>query len=126
DARITGATLANNELWFAWSVDSGSNQRPRPFVQIARIDARNLTLLDNINVFDPNSAAAYPALSTNADGEVGISYMIGGGSRFPTHVVGILTSIRSDVIVAAGGRGPLDEPNHRKGEWGGYIPLRRM
>jgi hypothetical protein len=126
DPRITGATLANNELWFAWSVDSGSNQRPRPFIQIARIDARSLTILDNINVFDPNSAAAYPALSTNADGEVGISYMIGGGTRFPTHVVGIVTGTRRDVIVAAGDRGPLDDPTTGKGEWGDYLTVRRM
>ncbi|MBV9121889.1 MAG: hypothetical protein JO112_00850, partial [Planctomycetes bacterium] len=28
DPRITGATLAGNELWFAWSVDTGSNHRP--------------------------------------------------------------------------------------------------
>jgi hypothetical protein len=126
DPRITGATLANNELWFAWTVDSGSNQRPRPFIQIARIDARNLTLLDNVNVFDPDSATAYPAHSTNAVGEVGISYMIGGGSRFPTHVVGILTGTRRDIIVAAGDRGPLDDPTTGKGEWGDFLTVRRM
>src|SRR5207237_5528073 len=54
DSRMTGATMAGTELWFAWSVDTGSNQRPRPFVQIARIDATNLTLLENINIFDPD------------------------------------------------------------------------
>jgi len=59
DPRITGATRAGNELWFAWSVDSGSNQRPRPFVQIARIDATSMTLLENVNVFDPDSATCY-------------------------------------------------------------------
>ena len=39
---------------------------------------------------------------SNCDGEVGISYMIGGGPRFPSHVVGILTGNRMDVIVAGG------------------------
>src|SRR4029077_109981 len=76
DPRITGATLAGNELWFAWSVDAGSNRRSNAFVQIAHIDASNLTLLENINVFDLNSATAYGALSSNADNEVGVSYMI--------------------------------------------------
>jgi hypothetical protein len=71
--------MAKNELWFAWTVDRNSNHRPRPFIQIARIDSTNLTLLDNINVFDSNSATAYPALATNNNDEVGISYMIGGG-----------------------------------------------
>jgi hypothetical protein len=126
DPRITGATLAAGELYFAWSVDAGSNQRPRPFVQIARIDAGNLTILDNINIFDSDSAIAYPALATNANDEVGISYMLGGGSRFPSHVVGILTGTRRDVVVAAGNRGPLDDPDTGKGEWGDYLTARRM
>jgi len=126
DPRITGATKAGSELWFAWSADSGSNQRPRPFVQIARIDANNLTILDNINIFDPDSAIAYASLAANAHGEVGISYMLGGGTRFPSHVVGILTGARRDVVVAAGDRGPLDDPNTGKGEWGDYLTVRRM
>ncbi len=124
DPRITGATLAGSELWFAWSVDSRSNQRPRPFVQIARIDSRNLTLIDNINVFDPDSATCYGALSTNANNEVGISYAIGGGTRFPSHVVGILTGTRKDVLVAAGERGPLPDPQSGNGEWGDFLTVR--
>jgi hypothetical protein len=118
DPRITGAALAGDELWFAWSVDKGSNQRPKPFVQIARIDATNLTLLDNINIFDPNAAIAYGSLSSNANGEVGISYMIGGEQQFPSHMVGILTSTRKDMLVATGERGPLDA------QWGDYLTVR--
>jgi hypothetical protein len=118
DPRITGAALAGEELWFAWSVDSGSNQRPNPFVQIAHIDATNLTLLENINVFDPESAIAYGALSSNSNQEVGISYMIGGGQRFPSHMVGILTGTRKDVLAAAGDRGTQD------GQWGDFLTVR--
>ena len=42
DPRITGATLAANELWFAWSVDAGSNHRQtvRPDGADQRPDAR--------------------------------------------------------------------------------------
>lgn len=118
DPRITGAALAGKELWFAWSVDQGSNHRPQPFVQIARIDATNLTLLDNINVFDLNSAIAYGGLSSNANQEVGISYMIGGGQQFPSHMVAILTGTRNDVLVQAGSRGPVD------GQWGDFLTVR--
>lgn len=124
DPRLTGATLAGNELWFAWSVDARSNQRVRPFVQIARIDSRNLTLIENINVFDVDSATCYGALAPNGDNEVGISYMIGGGPREPSHVVGILTNNRKDVIVAQGDRGPLPDPQTGKGEWGDYLTVR--
>src|SRR5882672_633578 len=118
DPRITGAALAGNELWFAWSVDQNSNHRPQPFVQIARIDATNLTLLENINVFDPDSAIAYGALSSNADDEVGTSYMIGGGTRFPSHMVAILTPTRKDIITAVGDRAPADS------QWGDYLTVR--
>jgi hypothetical protein len=123
DPRITGATLAGTDLYFAWAVNLGSNQRPQPFVQIARIDAASLTLLENINVFDPDSATCYGALSTNADGEVGIAYMIGGGPRFPSAVVGILTNARKDLIVATGDRGPLANSSGG-GEWGDYLSVR--
>jgi hypothetical protein len=115
--------LAGNELWFAWSVDRGSNQRPKPFVQIARIDSSNLTLVENLNIFDADSAICYAALGTNANNEVGMSYMIGGGSRFPSHVIGILTGTRKDVVVAVSDRGPLD-PQTGKGEWGDYLTVR--
>ena len=125
DPRITGATMAGNELWFAWGVDSGSNHRPKPFVQIARVDSTNMTLIENVNVFDPDSAICYGALSSNENNEVGISYMIGGGSRFPSHVVGILTGTRKDVVVAAGDRGPLLDPQTNKGEWGDYLTVRQ-
>jgi hypothetical protein len=128
DPRITGATMVNSELWFAWSVDRNSNHRPNPFIQIARIDAANLTLIDNINLFDATNATCYGALSTNASGEVGVSYMIGGKTLAPSHVVGILgvaPHTRKDLVVAKGDRGPLD-PDTGKGEWGDYLTCRRV
>lgn len=125
DPRLTGATLAGNSVWFAWSVDQPSNQRPNPFVQVARIDVTTMTV-ENINVYDPDSATAYGALSTNADGEVGISYMIGGGNRYPSHAVGILTDPRTaDAIVATGTRSPLPSPGTGKYEWGDFLTVRR-
>jgi hypothetical protein len=124
DPRMTGAALAGEELYFAWGVDANSNHRAQPFIQIARIDTGTLTLLENINVFDPNSATCYGALSTNADNEVGISYMLGGGSRFPTHVVGILTGTRKDAVAATGNRSPLPSSQTGNGEWGDYLTVR--
>jgi hypothetical protein len=124
DPRITGAVLltdavsGDDEVWFAWSVDAGSNQRPNPFVQIARIDATNLTLLDNPNVFDTDSAIAYGSLCSNVNNEVAISYMIGGGSRFPSHMVGLLTGSRKDTLIVVGDRGPADS------QWGDYLTVR--
>jgi hypothetical protein len=123
DPRITGATLAGAELWFAWGVNRGSNQRTKPFIQVARIDAANMVLLENINIFDPDSATCYAGLSTNSDNEVGISYFIGGGTRFPTLVVGFLTAPRRHVEVAASQRAPLAEEDGTH-HWGDYLSVR--
>ncbi|HWX55440.1 MAG TPA: hypothetical protein VN176_12685 [Verrucomicrobiae bacterium] len=123
DPRITGATLAGSELWFAWSVDSGSNHRPNPFVQIARINSQNMTLIDNVNLFDSNSAICYAGLSSNAANEVGVSYMIGGAEP-PSHVVGILGDQQQSLMVAKGDRGPLPDPNTGSGDWGDFLTVR--
>src|SRR5205807_2591740 len=100
----------------------GSNHRSKPFVQIARIAAHNTTLIENINVFDSDSATAYGALATNANNEVGISYMI-GGAVFPSHVVGILTGQRHDVKAGIGERGPLPDSDN-KFQWGDFLTVR--
>ncbi|MCM3900782.1 MAG: hypothetical protein ND866_03685 [Pyrinomonadaceae bacterium] len=120
DGRHTGATLAGNELWFAWgSAKGGANARPNPFIQIARINATTMSLIQNINLWDPNSALCYAALGTNANKEVGASYTIGGGTRFPTHVVAILTGTLRQVTTFTGTRGPSDN------KWGDYMAVRR-
>ncbi len=120
DGRHTGATLAGKEIWFAWgSAKGGANLRPQGFVQIARINATSLTLIENINLWDPNSAIFYAALNTNVNHEVGTSFIIGGGTRFPTHVVGILTGTKRQVSTFVSNRGPADN------KWGDYLTVRR-
>ncbi|HET9280606.1 MAG TPA: hypothetical protein VFR24_01470 [Candidatus Angelobacter sp.] len=123
DPRITGATMAGNDLWFAWGVDANSNHRPQPFVQIARIDSTDFTKVDNINLFDSDSAICYAGLSTNAANEVGVSYMI-GGAKPPTHVVGILTDPQKHIEAGPGDRGPLPDPQTGAGEWGDFLTCR--
>lgn len=121
DGRMTGATLAKGELYFAWGANQGgANNRPHPYVQIARIKASNLTLIESINLWDPNSAICYAGLSTNKNREAGVSFAIGGGTRFPAHVVGFLTGSRKQAVTFTGQRGPGDE------KWGDYLTVRRM
>jgi hypothetical protein len=122
DPRITGATLAGNELWFAWGVDAGSNHRPQPFVQMARINSAEMSLLEDVNLFDTDSAICYAGLSTNANNEVGVSYAI-GGAVFPSHVVGFMTGDRKSVVAGKGDRSPLpDSQGHF--DWGDYLTVR--
>ncbi len=120
DGRHTGATMAGNELWFAWgSARGGANNRPQAFVQIARINAVTKALIENINLWDVNSAIFYAGLATNSNNEVGASFALGGGTKFPTHLVGILTGTRRQVITFSGNRGPADN------KWGDYLTVRR-
>ena len=121
DPRMTGATQASGQLWFAWGSNrGGANSRPQPFTQIARIKASNLTLIENINLWDPDSGICFAALNTNSAKEVGVSYVMGGGTRQPTHVVGVLTGTRREVTTFSGNRGPDDN------KWGDYLAVRRM
>ena len=120
DPRITGATKAGHDLWFAWCANRGGpNRRPQPYIQIARINSKTLDLVDNINLWDEHAALGYASLSSNSRREVGISYMIGGGERFPSHAVGILTGTRRDCLCVEGTYAPFR--NH----WGDYLTIRR-
>lgn len=122
DPRITGATLAGNELWFAWGVDADSNHRPKPFVQMARINSIDMSVIENVNLFDADSAICYAGLTTNVNNEVGVSYMI-GGAVFPSHVVGFLSGDRKSVVVGKGDRSPLPDPQGHF-DWGDYLTAR--
>jgi hypothetical protein len=122
DPRITGATLAGNELWFAWGVDADSNHRAQPFVQMARINVTNMSPIEDVNLFDTDSAICYAGLATNANNEIGVSYMI-GGAVFPSHVVGFLSGNRTSLVAGNGDRGPLaDDQGHF--DWGDYLTCR--
>ena len=122
DPRMTGATVAGSELWFCWSVDADSNHRPKPFVQMARIKIPDLTLIENVNLFDADSAICYGALSTNANNDIGVSYMI-GGAVFPSPVVGLMTGDRKSVVAAKGDRSPVpDDQGHF--DWGDFLTVR--
>jgi hypothetical protein len=121
DPRITGATLAGNELWFCWAVDADSNHRPKPFVQMARIKIPDMSLIENVNLFDPDSAICYGALSTNANGDIGVSYMI-GGAVYPSHVVGFMTGDRKSIMTGKGDRSPVpDDQSHY--DWGDFLTV---
>jgi len=122
DPRLTGATLAGSELWFAWAVDANSNHRPNPFVQMARINSKDMSLIEDVNLFDADSAIAYAGLATNANDEVGVSYMI-GGAVFPSHVVGLLSNNRLSVIAGKGERSPVVNAQGHY-EWGDFLTAR--
>jgi hypothetical protein len=121
DSRMVGATRRpGDELWFARAASrGGANNRPNPYVQIARlrVNGNTATLLENINVWDANLATSYAALGTNSRGEVGASYFVGGPTKHPSHVVGILTNPMKVAETEEGG--------NTSTQWGDYLTVRR-
>lgn len=86
---VLGATRVGNQLWFAWSAGTNSNF-PEPHIQIVVLDrANNFNRIQQVQVWNPDFAFAYPALSRNVcTNEVGMSFEFGGGGNFENHVVG--------------------------------------
>jgi hypothetical protein len=120
DGRVVAATLAGNELWLGWTAGAGGvNARPNPYVQIARINTTTRQLIESINLWDPDHAICCPAFATDSNGEVGVSYSVGGQTRFPAHVVGYLTGNSTHAVTFEGQRSPNDK------KWGDYLAVRR-
>ena len=92
---VIGATRRNNEVWFAWSASSGDGGHggfnfPHPHIQVVKIDLTNYNLIEQMQIWNPDHAFAYPSLATNSRGEVGISLGWGGNIYYANNAVGIL------------------------------------
>ncbi len=112
DFAVLGATRASGplgadtpaQIYFAWTAASGGGF-PFPQVQWVTMGINPVSLVWQRQLWNPKFAVAYPALNTNANGEIGISAETGGGSQFENHAIGFLldgslfTTTRSDVGV---------------------------
>ena len=83
----------NNELWFAWTAghqlsNGNSCGFAQSHVEIAVINPANFSLLNQLQVWNPTVAFAYPALGSNASQEIGMSLGYGGGGNEENHAVG--------------------------------------
>lgn len=86
---IIGATRVSNQLWFAWT--AGTTERfKQAHIEMVTLDRNNnFNLLQQVQVWNPSYAFAYPALATNpCTNEVGMSFEFGGGGNYENHVVG--------------------------------------
>jgi len=86
---VLGATRVGNQLWFAWSAGTDSNF-PRPHIEMVALDRGNdFSKTQQVQIWNPDYAFAYPALSRNAcTSEIGLSFEFGGGGNYENHVVG--------------------------------------
>jgi hypothetical protein len=96
---VLGATRVFNQLWFAWSAGTDNNfQQAHVEMVDLGIDSNNppnITVNQQVQIWNNSYAFAYPALATNAcTSEVGLSLenggTVAGGATVPyeNHVVG--------------------------------------
>jgi hypothetical protein len=115
DSRITGAWVGAGTIGFMWSANRDTSH-PLPFIRVVRINESTKAVIDEPDLWSRTSAWAYPAAATNARGQVGISAFFGGGSRHPSHVVGVRTgSSWSTKITKTSSHGPSTP------SWGDYL-----
>ncbi len=85
---IYGNVVRGGDLWLGWLAAAGGGF-PQAHVQLARINTSSWTLQEQVQIWNPDFAFGYPYLSTNAEGEIGMSVGFGGGDFFASHAVGV-------------------------------------
>jgi hypothetical protein len=119
DARITGAWVTGNRAGFMWTAAAGPG-RPMPYVKVAVVDTALRTLIEQPDIWNSSLAFAYPAACPNAQGVIGVSLFMGGGTRNPAHLVGFRDGGAWRLAVTrASTNGPAG------GAWGDYVACRR-
>lgn len=119
DDRITGGWIARDSVGFAWSAAADASH-PHPFIRAVRLAKQSLVLIDEPDLWNSDRAWAYPAMSPNRRGDVGVSAFCGGGSLQPTHGVGWLNDKRGIWEMALGAASTHGPQN---GVWGDYLDI---
>jgi len=119
DSRITGGWFTGTRAGFMWTAGAGSG-RPFPYVKVAVVDTVTRSLIEQPDIWSQSAAFAYPAACPNAQGVVGVSLAMGGGTRHPAHVVGFRDgNVWRLVITRSSTHGPPG------GAWGDYLTCKR-
>ena len=110
-----GATVAGNNLWFAWTAP-GAPGIPYTHIRLAHLNRTNFSVIKNDAIWNSNYAYAYGFLNTNANGEVGMSYGWGGVTQYVNSAVAFLTGTRHFWGTAVGNTGT--------GRYGDFLGIR--
>lgn len=85
---VRAAAIRGNSAFFAWNASSGGGF-PQPHVQIVEINTNTFTLVNQVQIWNPGFAFAYPYFETNAQGELGMIVGFGGGPYNASSGVGV-------------------------------------
>ncbi len=99
-----GATIAGNDLWFAWTAPAAPGI-PYTHIRIAQINFNSFSDVEDRAIWNSSYGYAYGFLNTNSNGEVGMSYGWGGGTQYVNHAVAFLTGTQQFWATAIGNAG---------------------
>lgn len=85
---IRAAAIRGNSAYFAWNASSGGGF-PQAHVQIIEINTSTFTLANQMQIWNPDFAFAYPFFETNREGELGMITGFGGGTFNASSGVGV-------------------------------------
>jgi hypothetical protein len=119
DSRITGAWVSGTRAGFLWTAAARAG-RPMPYVKGAVVDVTTQALVEEPDIWNQESAFAYPAACPNTQGVIGVSLFMGGGPLHPGHVVGFRDGPAWRLVFT---RQSTQGPD--TGTWGDYLTCRR-
>jgi len=85
---VRAATMRDNNVIFAWNASNNANF-PNTHVQIAEINTSSWNLVNQMQIWNPDFAFAYPYFETNNKGQIGIITAFGGDIYDASSGVGV-------------------------------------
>jgi len=118
DGRITAGWIVEGRLGFAWTANADATHS-EPYIRVVRIDGVTLDVVDEPDLWSSTAAWAYPSVSPNRRGDLGMTAFTGGPTH-PAHMVGSFRETDAQwamATVATSSHGPA-----RKA-WGDYVDI---
>lgn len=85
---VRAAVVQGDNIYFAWNAAKGGGF-PQPHIQIVEINRSSFTKTNQMQIWNPNFAFAYPFFETDTQGELGMIVAFGGGSYDASSAVGV-------------------------------------
>jgi hypothetical protein len=120
DDRLTGGWLANGTIGFFWNVKEGAGFT-YPYINSATFVQSNKSYIGRPNIWSSSYAFQYGYASPDRRGNLGIAAFYGGGSLYPSSLVGISDDYSAGWELLSTGTG-TNGPN--SSNWGDYLRVR--
>ena len=109
-------------LWDAKQGTFGQTSAPYPYLRGAVVDLTTWSLVSDVRLGYSDTAAIYPNVAINPRGGLGLTMTVGGGTFYPSAVIGILDDVSNGTwelqTLQTGGGDPIQS------EWGDFLTVR--